>query len=245
MKRFPDGIGGKSFYQKDCPEYAPEWIKTISIASEEKTINYILAHDLPTLLWMANLGCIEMHPWLSSYRTPDSPSVMVFDLDPNEGATWNQVLQIAPLIKESLLKFGLKGYAKTSGASGLHIYVPIEPIYSFQQVQKASGFIARVIEKVIPEIATTERTVKKRGPKVYVDYLQNARGKTIASVYSVRPRPGAPISFPVSWEEIEKGQIHPGKYHLRNVPALLGKQGDLFDPVLKEQQRIDNILSAI
>ncbi|MDD2496529.1 MAG: non-homologous end-joining DNA ligase [Desulfitobacteriaceae bacterium] len=245
MKRFPDGIGGKSFYQKDCPEYAPEWIKTISVASEEKYTNYILAHDLPTLLWMANLGCIEMHPWLSSYRTPDSPSVMVFDLDPNEGATWNQVLQITPLIKESLLKFGLKGYAKTSGASGLHIYVPIEPIYSFQQVQKASGFIARVIEKVIPEIATTERTVKKRGSKVYVDYLQNARGKTIASVYSVRPRPGAPISFPVSWEEIEKGQIHPEKYHLRNVPALLGKQGDLFDSVLKEQQRIDNILSSI
>ncbi|MGI6066244.1 MAG: non-homologous end-joining DNA ligase [Bacillota bacterium] len=245
MKRFPDGIGGKSFYQKDCPEYAPEWIKTVPIVSEEKNINYILAHDLPTLLWMANLGCIEMHPWLSSYRTPDCPSVIVFDLDPNEGATWHQVLQIAPLIKECLLKFGLKGYAKTSGASGLHIYVPIEPIYSFQQVQKASGFIARVIEKVLPEIATTERAVKKRGPKVYVDYLQNARGKTIASVYSVRPRPGAPVSFPVPWEEIEKGQVHPEKYHLRNVPTLLGKQGDLFVPVLKEQQKIDNILSTI
>lgn len=244
LNRYPNGIKGKNFYQKNCPDHAPKWVETTPVVLTEKTINFILAHNTPTLLWMVNLGCIEMHPWLSSYQSPQQPSIMVFDLDPNDGTGFPEVMQIAPLIKESLQKFGLNSYAKTSGSSGLHIYVPLQPKYTYSQVQRASGMLAKIIARVIPNLATTERTISKRGPRVYLDYLQNARGKTIASVYSVRPHPGAPVSFPVSWADIEKGRVHPSEYHLRNVPALLKKNGDIFSHILTEQQALDDILST-
>jgi len=243
MNRYPNGIKGKNFYQKDCPDHAPEWVETAQVpATEKNTINYVLTQNLVTLLWMVNLGCIEMHPWLSSYYAPDYPSYMVFDLDPNARAGLDEVLTIAPLIRESLLKYELSSYAKTSGSTGLHIFVPIKEKYTFPQVQAAAGFLARIIARVIPNIATTERAVNKRGPRVYVDYLQNARGKTIASVYSVRPHPGAPVSFPVSWEDIEKGRINPRLFHLKNVPALLKDRGDMFSPTLTAKQTIDHLL---
>ncbi|MGI6684560.1 MAG: non-homologous end-joining DNA ligase [Bacillota bacterium] len=245
MNRFPDGIHGKNFYQKDCPDSAPDWVKTFPVQSSEiKTINYVLADHAATIIWMANLGCIEMHPWLSTYQTPEFPSVMVFDLDPNEGTGLAEVLKIAPLIKAALDQFQVKGFAKTSGSSGLHIYVPLEPKYTFKEVQQAAKTIARAVCRLLPDIATMERTVKKRGPRVYLDCLQNASGKTIASVYSLRPHPKAPVSFPVSWDLVEKGQVHPLDYDIYRVPELLKKNGDMFQDTLNLRQNIDHILKV-
>lgn len=247
MNRYPDGINGKNFYQKDCPEYAPQWVQTARDVTKEekKSTDYILVQDLGTLVWLVNLGCIEMHPWLSTVHTPEFSTFMVFDLDPGEKSDWSAVINIALLVRESLLSFGLTGWPKTSGSGGLHIYVPVEPKYSFQQIQRASGFLAKTIAGVAKELATTERTVAKREGRVYIDYLQNARGKTIASVYSVRPVPKAQVSFPVSWEQLEKGQVHPAHYHLRNVPALLKTQGDLFSQVLTQRHNLEQILTAV
>lgn len=244
MNRFPDGIQGKNFYQKDCPDHAPPWVTTVPVASSEKTIDYILADHGAAIIWMANLGCIEMHPWLSTYKRPEFPTAMVFDLDPNEGTGLPEVLKIAALIKEGLEQFNIKGFAKTSGARGLHIYVPLEPRYTYKEVQKAAKTIGAAICRLLPKIATMERTVGKRGQKVYIDCLQNALGKTVASVYSTRPHPHAPVSFPVSWEAVKKGLVNPLEYGLHNVPQLLQEKGDLFKEVLSLQQNIDGILNA-
>jgi bifunctional non-homologous end joining protein LigD len=248
MNRFPDGITGKNFYQKDCPESAPDWVTTVPVASgeksgEKKVINYVLADQTATLVWLANLGCIEMHPWLAPYQRSEYPQVMVFDLDPNEGTGLKEVLKIAPLINEALTQFGVKGFAKTSGASGLHIYVPLEPKYTYKQVQQAAKTIAGAVARLLPDIATLERTVIKRGPRVYLDCLQNASGKTIASVYSLRPHPGAPVSFPVSWDLVEQGRVDPLEYDIYQVPRILRKEGDLFRETLTLRQNIDKILN--
>lgn len=246
MNRYPDGINGKNFYQKDCPEYAPQWIQTArDVTKEEKSTDYILVQDLGTLIWLVNLGCIEMHPWLSTVHRPEFPTFMVFDLDPGEKSDWSAVVNIALLVKESLLSFGLTGWPKTSGSGGLHIFVPVEPKYSFQQIQRSSGYLAKTIAGIAKNLATTERTVAKREGRIYIDYLQNARSKTIASVYSVRPVPKAQVSFPVSWGQLEKEQVHPAHYHLRNVPALLKTQGDLFSQVLIQRQNLEQILTAV
>ncbi|MDK2821956.1 MAG: bifunctional non-ous end joining protein LigD [Clostridia bacterium] len=243
MHRYPDGIEGKSFYQKECPEYAPDWLPTVSLPANdgEKLINYCLVKDLPDLLWLVNQGCIEIHPWLSSYKKPDYPFEMVIDLDPNPPADFKQTLLVAKLVKEVLLNYSLRSYAKTSGATGIHIYVPLEPIYKYSEVRKAALKILKIVVEAYPQGATLERKVKERGSRVYLDYLQNVRGKTIASVYSVRPVSGALVSTPLTWEEIEEGNVSPEQFNIKNLDARLSYYGDFFNKVLTDRQRIDNL----
>ncbi|GAW94333.1 non-homologous end-joining DNA ligase [Calderihabitans maritimus] len=245
LKRYPDGIAGKSFYQKECPDYAPRWIKTVPIPSrgKRKVINYCLCSDLQTLLWLANQACIEMHPWLGNYSRPDYPEVAVFDLDPQPPASFPDVLEVALLIRRALDSFNLIGYPKISGASGIHIYIPIEPRYNYAEVRRAIGFLCKLVAEACPEKVTLERNVSRRKGKVYLDYFQNARGKTIASVYSVRPLPGAPVSLPVTWEEIEERKVEVGRYHMKNVFSRLEKLGDLFAPVLTQKQSLEEVLN--
>ena len=242
--RYPDGIGGKHFYQKNAPDYLPEWINTFTWVSDDGSANHhILAEDRATLAWLGNQACLEIHTWLSNSHSILNPDYVVFDLDPSEGSTWQNVVDIALTLKNILDQLGLKGYLKTSGAEGLHIYLPIVAKYSYEEARSFAGKIAELVCAVLPDIATIERTVSKRGSKVYVDYMQNVVGKTLCAPYSVRPRAGAPVSTPLHWEEIE--HISPGQFSIKTVFDRLQPQGDLFRPVLQDKQNLDEVMKGL
>jgi len=239
LTRFPNGIHSKSFYQKNAPDYLPEWIRTFSWYSSDsqRDINFIVAEEPATLAWLANQACIEMHPWLSSIHSLDYPDFVVIDLDPSQGSSYQDVIDIALVVKELLDNLDLRSYPKTSGSEGLHIYIPIINSYTYEQVRKFAQVVAALVVEVLPHIATIERTVKMRGSKVYVDYLQNALGKTLSSVYSVRPRTGAPVSTPLLWEEVP--QVTPAQFTIKTIIPRLQEKGDLFAPALYDKQSLD------
>jgi len=246
VTRYPQGITGCSFYQKNCPAYAPPFVKTAAMESSrgsEKTINYILAQDRPTLVWLANQACIELHPWLSRRTCPEFPDWLVFDLDPAEGCSFDDVREIAFLVRKALNELGLVSYPKLSGATGIHIYVPIEPRYPYSVTSGFVGSVGRILEAVYPAKVTTERLVKNRTGRVYNDHLQNLQGKTLAAPYSPRPGPEAAISAPVTWEELEF--VYPQHFHLGNILERLQKTPDLFAPGLHNRQSLDEALATI
>lgn len=236
--RYPDGIEGKSFYQKNAPDYAPDWIPTHPIYSEasDRSINFILAHEAAILVWLANQGALEMHPWLSRTFSPDKPDFVVFDLDPSPDNDFTQIIKVAWTVKKVLDELGLHSYPKTSGAGGLHIYVPLQNIYDYNQIRKFAQPVAFLVCRLMPELATIERKVIKRGSLIYVDYLQNARGQTLCSPYSVRPLPGAPVSCPFHWEELN--DIHPSRFTIKTILQRLVGKGDLFAAVLSDKQSL-------
>lgn len=244
MSRYPEGIKGHSFYQKECPAYAPAWLPTVALpsAGRRKVINYLLVEDLAGLLWLVNQGAIEMHPWLSLASRPDYPTAAVLDLDPAPPAGFAEARQLALRLRDLLAALGLKAYPKTSGATGLHLYLPLAGRYSYAAVRQALAVVARLAVKAWPDLGTAERAVERRTGRVYLDVAQNARGKTIASVYSVRPLPGAPVSFPLTWEELAETAADPRRYHLASVPRLLAGRPDPFAPVLTEAQSLDHLL---
>lgn len=244
MKRYPDGLQGEPFYQKECPNYAPAWIQRHPVEHSEKVINYIICNDTATLLWLANQACIEMHAWLGRVEDLESPDLAVMDLDPAEGATFSDVLEVAVLFRRALDQFGLQCFPKTSGSSGLHLFIPLKPGYTWQQVTGAMKFVAEILEKVYPDRVTTQRAVGKRDGRVYLDYLQNGRGKTMAFQYSLRPLPGAPVSTPLHWWEVEKGGVHPGNFTMTSIFQRLRAQGDIFRHVLYLKQTLDDIIKV-
>ncbi len=247
MSRYPDGIDGGMFYQKDCPDYGPEWLNIFPVYSPDvgKTINYIVCNDLPTLMWLANQACIELHIWLAKIPKIDYPDVAVFDLDPFPPAGFKDTLAIAMLVKEALEQFGLRGYPKTSGATGLHIFVPIKPEYTYREVRDAVEFVCRHIHSVFPEKTTLERLIVNRTGKVYLDYLQNTRGKTMTFQYSLRPVPGAPVSTPLTWEEVKKGQVRPQDFRIDNIHERLAEVGDLYRDFLKPTQSLRKLAEVV
>ena len=239
LVRYPEGIAGAYFYQKDCPN-APEFVETVAIPAGDRVIGYSMANNLPTLVWAINLGTIEIHPWLSTRKDLDRPTYVIFDLDPMAPATYADGVRVALALKRLLDQLGLAAYPKVSGATGLHIYLPIAPRYSFRQT---STFVKRLGEALIgalPSLATNERRVADRAGKVYIDHLQNLRGKTIASVYSIRPFPGAPVSLPVAWAELP--DTHPSIFTIKNAPARLARVGDLFADLLVKEQELPRAL---
>jgi bifunctional non-homologous end joining protein LigD len=246
MKRYPDGIAGEYFYQKECPDYAPEWIKTHPVEHSEKTINYIVCNDSATLAWLANTASIELHAWPAKTDDLARPDIAVIDLDPAEGASFRDTLDIALLARKAMEEFGLESFPKTSGASGLHLFIPIEPAYSWQEVTGAMKYVAELIAGVYPQKATTERKVAKR-PRgvIYIDYLQNGRGKTMAFQYGLRPLPGAPVSTPLLWEEIEQGNISPGNFNIKTIFQRLEMMGDVYSRLLSLRQRLDGLLNTV
>lgn len=244
MKRYPDGINGQSFYQKECPDYAPEWIKTVPVRHSEKIVNYIVCNDKATLVWLANKGCIEVHAWLSTTAGIDCPDIAVMDLDPAEGATFGDVINIALLVRRVLEEFKLKPLVKTSGSSGLHLFIPVLPVYSFPEVTRCMRYIAGMVVDAYPAKATVERLVDRRKGKVYLDYLQNGRGKTMAFQYSLRPHPGAPVSSPLRWEEVEQKNVGPGMYNINNIAWRIEKVGDLWRNPFSTPQPMDYLAAA-
>lgn len=185
-----------------------------------------------------------MHAWLARIENLESPDLAVMDLDPAEGATFTDTLEIAVLVKRVLDEFGLDSFPKTSGASGLHLFIPIKPCYSWQQVTGAMKYVADLVVEVHPDKATIERKVDKRTGKVYLDYLQNGRGRTMAYQYSLRPLPGAPVSTPLHWWEVERGDVHPGYFTMMTIFKRLEAQGDIYAGVLNLRQSMDELLTV-
>ncbi|WP_019120517.1 non-homologous end-joining DNA ligase [Brevibacillus massiliensis] len=237
--RYPHGIHDKHFYQKNVPDYAPEWIAT---AVWEKT-RYPLLNDLPTLIWMANQAALEWH--VSFHFVGDEiPTELVFDLDPST-PEFEPAVEAALRVKEVLDELQLASYVKTSGASGLQIYIPIKRRYRFEQTRQVGKFVATYLTEKFPQFLTVERLVKNRGTKLYIDYLQHWRGKTLAAPYSTRAKPQATVSTPLTWQEVP--HIHPTHFTVHNVPDRLQQKGDLFAPLLDEDNRasLDSILGFL
>ena len=246
MKRYPHGAHGEFFFMKRASVPRPEWIRTCAIEHESGSIiDFPVIDDLASLLWVINLGCIDLNPWYSRCDDVNRPDILNFDLDPvkavkGEGEVpFSRVLEVALIVRETLEELGIASYAKTTGSRGVHVYVPIVRGPVQKEVWGFAKAIAQMLARQHPEIITAEYRVAKR-PKgrVLVDYNQNAWGRTLASVYSVRPRDGAPVSMPVTWKEIEKG-VTIEQFHLRNAAKRVAKVGDLWKPLTLAKGRVD------
>jgi bifunctional non-homologous end joining protein LigD len=238
MKRYPNGIAGSFFFMKRTPEHRPEWLETCSIAHKSgNIIDFPIAQDVASLLWIVNLGCIDLNPWYARCDDVDRPDFLHFDLDPVPPAEFAQVRQVALLVKAYLQERNVQSYAKTSGSRGIHIYVPIQRAPLQKEVWRVAKRIALELAKQHSDLVTSEYRVAERpAGRVLVDYNQNAWGRTLASVYSVRPRPDASVSAPVTWEEVEKG-ISTSDLRMDCMPKRVEKLGDLFKAVLQTRAR--------
>lgn len=236
MKRYPNGAAGKFFFMKRAPKPRPEWIQTCSIEHESANIiDFPVIQDLASLMWVINLGCIDLNQWYARCDDVDRPDYLHFDLDPVPEAGFDKVRQTALIVREALADLGMPCYAKTTGSKGIHIYVPIVRGPNQKQVWTFAKAFAKTIAGHHPALITAEYRIRKRPPDhVLVDYNQNAWGRTLASVYSVRPRALATVSTPVTWEEVERG-VEMDDFQIHNVPKRLQKLGDLWKPVVHDQ----------
>jgi bifunctional non-homologous end joining protein LigD len=248
MKRYPAGIRGQSFHQHDVNE-APDFVRTVPLEVEDgggHTVDYVVGDTLATLLYMANLGAIERHPWHSRTRNLDRPDWFVFDLDPGEGVKFETICEVAATTRKILEKLGLESYPKTSGSRGIHIYVPIKAAYDYEEIAEFAARVAALVAAEHPEAATVERSKSKRGERtIYVDHMQNARGKSVVAPYSVRPREGAPVSAPLTWREVEGKKITTQDFTIENVLARVRRKGDLFRAVLTNKQTLGGAIMKL
>lgn len=245
LNRHPNGIGGKNFFQKDMRNAPPDWVRTEKIYSEsnDKYINYLICQDEATLLYIVNLGAIEINVWNSKVPKLDNPDYMVIDLDP-EGVEIRDVIRVARSVHEVLSGIGATSFPKTSGSRGIHIYVPLGAKYTFDQAEQFAHLVALAVNLHLPEITSLIRSPKKRQGKVYIDYLQNGRGKTMAAPYSLRPKPGAPVSTPLSWDEVKSG-LDPKKFNIKTIFGRLQSSGDLFKGVVGKGIDMEKALKAL
>lgn len=247
MKRMPDGIAGPHFYEKSAPSHTPEWIPRCPVPSEDSKdglIDYLMVEDVAGLLFVANLGCVEFHPLHSRCSSPDSPDYLFFDLDPFEPITFDDVLAVAMHVKAALDALGLTGYPKTSGATGVQIFVPLEPGYTYEQVRAFVGAVGRMIEKADRERVTMAWQISRRSGKVFIDHNMNRSGANIAAAYSLRPEPGAPVSTPLTWDDVERG-VTPRDFTIASVWERFAKLGDLFEGVRTKPQSLDAALESM
>jgi bifunctional non-homologous end joining protein LigD len=243
MRRYPNGAAGKSFFMKNAPTPRPEWIEICAIDhGEEKVVDFPMIQDLPALLWVVNLGCIDLNQWYSRCDDVNRPDYVHFDLDPVKGPKpipFARVLETALVVRDALDALGIPCFAKTTGSRGIHVYVPIVRGPTQKQVWGFANRLARSLEQLNPKLITAVYAVAKRPQgRVLVDYNQNAWGQTLASIYSVRPHPRAAVSTPVTWEEIEDG-LAIEDFTLRNVPERVRRIGDLWSPLLAPKGRFD------
>jgi len=238
MTRYPNGVEGEFFFMKRAPDYRPDWLKTCAIEHKSgNVINFPMAQDLASLLWIVNLGCIDLNPWYSRCGDTNRPDVLHFDLDPVPPADFKQICQAALLVRAYLKRRRVECYAKTTGSRGIHIYVPIYRNPVQKEVWQVAKRIAGELAKQYPNFISAQYRVALRpAGRVLVDYNQNAWGRTLASVYSLRPRPDATVSAPVTWDEVEAG-IRQSDLNIDTMPARVTKLGDLFKPVLKARAR--------
>lgn len=243
MNRHPDGITGESFYFKDVTGKAPEWVETFLYHSgaDGRDRNYLVAKDEASLLYMASLGCIEMNPWSSRVETEDYPDWCMIDLDPSSKNTFDQVIEVALMTKDILDQLGVPSYPKTSGSTGMHIYIPFGAKYTYEQSKEFARVIVTLVQQQLPKFTSIQRTVNARGGKMYLDFLQNRPQATISAPYSVRPKPGAPVSMPLHWEEVKKG-LKITDFNIYNAIDRIKSEGDLFKPVLGKGINLEKVV---
>lgn len=247
LRRYPDGIKGQAFFQKNMPEGVPKWIETVSIPSEGKRedIQYVIANDLASLLYLTGLGCIDHNPWSSRRDDLEHPDYFFFDLDPADGTEFANVLTIARALHEKLTQVGLKIFMKTSGATGFHIYLPVERIYTFEQLRLFGEIFAQLVTAEHRELVTHERIVSKRRPgSVLIDVTQNSMGRPLATAYTVRAFPKAPVSTPVEIKEL-RPTLKPEKFNMKNLFSRLKEKGDLWADFWQSRQRIEPVLEHL
>jgi bifunctional non-homologous end joining protein LigD len=246
LTRYPDGIEGKSFYQKDAPDFIPDWIRTLRLWSEHtaREIDYFVLDDVESLLYVINLGSIPLHMWASREGSLDRPDWCVLDLDP-KGAPFTDVVEVARCIHRRLERVELPHYVKTTGSSGLHVMIPLARQLTYEQCRSLGELLAQLTVQDLPGIATITRAVERRQGKVYVDFLQNVMGQTIVTPYSVRPLPGAPVSAPLEWREVTP-KLEIGKFTIATMPArLTRKKHDPVAPVLSEEPDLVQALGKL
>ncbi len=244
LNRFPDGIDGKSFYQREVKDGSPEWLRTVPIPHDGAVVPHHVVDDLDALLHVVNLGSIDLHPWLSRVPSLDEPDWAVLDLDP-KSAPFAHVVRIARAAGRLLRGIGLRPLLKTSGKSGMHVFVPLRPGYSYDHARMFLEAIARVLVRELPDIATVERLPENRGGKVYLDFLQNRRSQTIVPPYSVRPVRGASVSMPLSWDELEDDELSPQRFTIHTAPPRIAARGDLFRAALEDRQDLMPAIAAL
>lgn len=247
LLRQPNGIKGTTFFHKDAGENAPFYVDVYPVFSESagKTVDYVVCNNRDALLWVANLGCIEINPWNSRTTKPGYPDYLVLDLDPSEKNTYDEVVDCALAIHDILSRAGCPAYCKTSGATGMHVYVPLAARYTYEQARGFAELIAQMVHQQLPHITTLERSLRKRKKNhIYVDYLQNKEGATLSCAYSLRPRPGATVSMPLEWKEVKHG-LRAQQFHIRNTLQRIEKKGDIFLPVHKKGINMARVLKAL
>ena len=247
LRRYPDGIKGQSFFQKDVREGIPDWLETVAISSEEKgdNIHYVLANDLASLLFLTSLGCIDHNPWSSRIDNIEHPDYFFFDLDPSEETDFSVVLTIARALHKKLEEIGVTPFLKTSGATGFHLYIPVEPVYTYAQLRTFAEVVARMVSAEHPNLVTHERMVAKR-PKgrVLIDVHQNATGKPLAAPYVVRAFPKAPVSAPVSARELKPGLVAE-KFNIKTMPARVEEKGDLWSEFWTKRLKLEDVMERL
>lgn len=240
LKRYPNGIHSQFFFQKNTPESYPSWLLTEQI----EDTRFVLAQDKRSLLYLVNLGCIDQNPWMSRVGSLSNPDYILFDIDPYQCA-FTKVVEATLLVKEKLDRIGLTSYPKTTGGDGMHIFVPVEPLYTYDQVRLFAEVIAKLLAAERPDLFTTPRSIRSREPdRVYFDYLQIAESKTISSVYSARAYAGAPVSTPLEWDEVTP-KLHPAHFNIKNAPERFARRGDLFADVLEKPQRLEKAFARL
>jgi len=244
LNRFPDGIDGKSFYQREVKEGSPAWLRTAPIEHDGAIVPHHVVDDLDTLLHVVNLGSIDLHPWLSRTGSLDAPDFAVLDLDPKQ-APFPHVVRIARAAGKLLRGIGLRPLLKTSGKNGMHVFVPLLPGYTYDHSRMFCEAIARVLVRELPDIATVERLPDQREGKVYLDFLQNRRSQTIVPPYAARPVRGASVSAPLAWDELEDGELTPQRFTIKTMPQRLAQRGDLFRKALDDQQDLMPAIEAL
>jgi bifunctional non-homologous end joining protein LigD len=244
MKRYPDGVEGEFFYEKNCPEHRPKWVQTAQVWSEsnERMMNYCLVQDLPTLVWAANLADLELHTSLARKRDVSRPTMMVFDLDPGVPADIVRCCQVGVWLRDLLAKMKLKSFAKTSGSKGLQVYVPLNTAVTYDQTKDLSRALAQHLEREHGDLITSNMSKAVRKGKVFVDWSQNDEHKTTICVYSLRAREGPTVSTPVTWDEVENCLKRKNadllKFRSNKTIARVEKLGDLFASVEKLKQKL-------
>ena len=246
LNRHPNGIDGPNFFQKDQRGKLPGWMQTHEDFSEStnETIEYLVCSNEATLIYMANLGCIEMHPWHSSSQSWQNPDWCLIDLDPDKPNTFDQVMEVAKVVKQVLDSIGADAMVKTSGSSGIHIYIPLGARYDYDQSKQLAELVVTLVNHELPDLTSVERSPSKRKGKIYLDFLQNRQTQTAAAPYSLRPKPGVPVSTPLDWSELKKG-LTPTTYNARNIFDRLKVEGDLFKPVLGKGINLEKVLSKL
>lgn len=246
LNRHPNGIDAPNFYQKDQRGKLPNWMQTHEDFSEStnETIEYLVFSNEATLIYMANLGCIEMNPWHSRSQSWQNPDWCLIDLDPDKPNTFEQVMDVAKLVKQVLDSIGADACVKTSGSSGIHIYIPLGAKYNYDQSKQLAELVVTLVNQELPNLTSMERSPSKRKGKIYLDFLQNRETQTAAAPYCLRPKPGVPVSTPLDWSELKKG-LTPKTYHAKNIFDRLKVEGDLFTPVLGKGIDLEKVLSKL